>query len=149
MAPPVPIPNTEVKRCSPDDSTSIGCAKVGRRQSYEPVSAKAGTGSFFAHHPDIVCASVLSASRRGSGLAKFSENCSEWRIIPSRHCDDDNLTSEIKRRWFNDDGELVSFPSPQRRFAVPRMARIPGQILVFTGLLPLGRLNHTRSILTL
>ena len=29
------------------------------------------------------------------------------------------------------------------------MARIPGQILVFTGLLPLGRLNHTRSILTL
>ena len=32
VVPPVPIPNTEVKRCSPDDSTSIGCAKVGNRQ---------------------------------------------------------------------------------------------------------------------
>ena len=30
--PPVPIPNTEVKRCSPDGSASIGCARVGRRQ---------------------------------------------------------------------------------------------------------------------
>ena len=46
VAPPVPIPNTEVKRCSPDDSTSIGCAKVGRRQSYAPSLAKAGGGAF-------------------------------------------------------------------------------------------------------
>jgi hypothetical protein len=45
VAPPVPIPNTEVKRCSPDDSTSIGCAKVGRRQSYAPFLAKAGNGA--------------------------------------------------------------------------------------------------------
>jgi hypothetical protein len=45
VAPPVPIPNTEVKRCSPDDSTSIGCAKVGRRQSYAPFFAKAGNGA--------------------------------------------------------------------------------------------------------
>jgi hypothetical protein len=45
VAPPVPIPNTEVKRCSPDDSTSIGCAKVGRRQSYAPSLAKAGGGA--------------------------------------------------------------------------------------------------------
>ena len=40
VAPPVPIPNTEVKRCSPDDSVSIGYAKVGRRQSYAPFLAK-------------------------------------------------------------------------------------------------------------
>ena len=33
MAPPVPIPNTEVKRCSPDGSTAIGRARVGRRQN--------------------------------------------------------------------------------------------------------------------
>ena len=45
VAPPVPIPNTEVKRCSPDDSVSIGYAKVGRRQSYAPFLAKAGTGA--------------------------------------------------------------------------------------------------------
>ncbi len=34
--PPVPIPNTEVKRCSADGSASRGCARVGRCQSYEP-----------------------------------------------------------------------------------------------------------------
>ena len=47
MAPPVPIPNTEVKRCSPDDSASIGCAKVGRRQYPRPVQVKARTGRPF------------------------------------------------------------------------------------------------------
>ena len=47
MAPPVPIPNTEVKRCSPDDSASIGCAKVGRRQYPRPVQVKTRTGRPF------------------------------------------------------------------------------------------------------
>jgi hypothetical protein len=36
VAPPVPIPNTEVKRCSPDGSTATGRARVGRRQSKMP-----------------------------------------------------------------------------------------------------------------
>src|SRR3954463_15681409 len=36
VAPPVPIPNTEVKRCSPDGSATIGCARVGRRQNKRP-----------------------------------------------------------------------------------------------------------------
>jgi hypothetical protein len=36
VAPPVPIPNTEVKRCSPDGSTAIGRARVGRRQNKMP-----------------------------------------------------------------------------------------------------------------
>src|SRR5688572_20700148 len=36
VAPPVPIPNTEVKRCSPDGSATIGCARVGRRQNKKP-----------------------------------------------------------------------------------------------------------------
>src|SRR5206468_38865 len=36
VAPPVPIPNTEVKRCSPDGSTAIGRARVGRRQNRAP-----------------------------------------------------------------------------------------------------------------
>ena len=36
VAPPVPIPNTEVKRCSPDGSTAIGRARVGRRQNKNP-----------------------------------------------------------------------------------------------------------------
>src|SRR6188768_779562 len=36
VAPPVPIPNTEVKRCSPDGSTATGRARVGRRQNKNP-----------------------------------------------------------------------------------------------------------------
>jgi hypothetical protein len=36
VAPPVPIPNTEVKRCSPDGSATIGRARVGRRQNKMP-----------------------------------------------------------------------------------------------------------------
>jgi hypothetical protein len=47
VAPPVPIPNTEVKRCSPDGSASIGCARVGRCQFYDPRSLKNDRGSFF------------------------------------------------------------------------------------------------------
>ena len=39
VEPPVPIPNTEVKRCSPDDSASIGRAKVGRRQYLPPLAS--------------------------------------------------------------------------------------------------------------
>src|SRR5678815_4197007 len=42
--PPVPIPNTEVKCCSPDDSASLGCAKVGSRQSYAPSPSFRETG---------------------------------------------------------------------------------------------------------
>lgn len=33
VEPPVPISNTEVKRCSPDGSASLGCARVGRCQN--------------------------------------------------------------------------------------------------------------------
>ena len=36
VEPPVPIPNTEVKRCSADDSRAKGPAKVGRRQFQPP-----------------------------------------------------------------------------------------------------------------
>ena len=42
VAPPVPIPNTEVKRCSPDGSTAIGRARVGRRQSKNPAGFPVG-----------------------------------------------------------------------------------------------------------
>ena len=43
VAPPVPIPNTAVKRCSPDGSAAKGRARVGRRQSKTP------GGSFIGH----------------------------------------------------------------------------------------------------
>ena len=47
VAPPVPIPNTEVKRCSPDGSASIGCARVGRCQYYGPAFWKQKAGPVF------------------------------------------------------------------------------------------------------
>jgi hypothetical protein len=48
VAPPVPIPNTEVKRCCADDSMTKGHAKVGRCQITNPSPHRAG---FFLHHP--------------------------------------------------------------------------------------------------
>lgn len=42
VAPPVPIPNTEVKRCSPDGSTATGRARVGRRQNKNPGEFSSG-----------------------------------------------------------------------------------------------------------
>src|SRR5689334_14173824 len=48
VAPPVPIPNTEVKRCSPDGSASIGCARVGRRQNFMPGSLETRCRAFFS-----------------------------------------------------------------------------------------------------
>ena len=46
VAPPVPIPNTEVKRRSPDGSASLGCARVGRCQYCEPRLINLNRGSF-------------------------------------------------------------------------------------------------------
>ena len=42
VAPPVPIPNTAVKRCSPDGSPAIGRARVGRRQNKSPGELSSG-----------------------------------------------------------------------------------------------------------
>src|SRR5947207_15948728 len=42
VAPPVPIPNTAVKRCSPDGSATKGRARVGRRQNPAPKAFGAG-----------------------------------------------------------------------------------------------------------
>ena len=47
MAPPVPIPNTEVKHLIADGSASIGCARVGRCQYYEARVGKPTRASFF------------------------------------------------------------------------------------------------------
>ena len=60
MAPPVPIPNTAVKRCSPDGSTAIGRARVGRRQNKSPVGYLNGVFLLFcaasdAARPNAAC----------------------------------------------------------------------------------------------
>ena len=48
VAPPVPIPNTEVKRCCADDSMTKGHAKVGHRQIHNPPCLPKGVrGDFF------------------------------------------------------------------------------------------------------
>ena len=68
VAPPVPIPNTEVKRCSPDGSASIGCARVGRRQNLRPASWKQGAGHKFWRRPTL--AQAIQALP--SGLQRFT-----------------------------------------------------------------------------
>src|SRR5438132_5477563 len=60
VAPPVPIPNTAVKRCSPDGSATKGRARVGRRQN--PATWKQVAGLFFG----CVRASLLLGSARVS-----------------------------------------------------------------------------------
>ena len=47
VVPPVPIPNTEVKRCCADDSMAKGYAKVGRCQIITPRISKEMRGVFF------------------------------------------------------------------------------------------------------
>src|ERR1700758_5568361 len=63
VAPPVPIPNTAVKRCSPDGSTAIGRARVGRRQSKKPHRFYAGGVFSFLHYV------LLEAWRGGTPFA--------------------------------------------------------------------------------
>ena len=49
VVPPVPIPNTEVKRCCADDSMATGHAKVGRCQINTPrITLKSNAGFFCA-----------------------------------------------------------------------------------------------------
>ena len=61
VVPPVPIPNTEVKRCSPDGSTAIGRARVGRRQNKNPGELIIGV---FAFGDD--CSSTAEGRRESS-----------------------------------------------------------------------------------
>ena len=62
MEPPVPIPNTEVKRCRADGSASIGCARVGHCQDYARCFGNKAPGFFlFAEY------SAPTQSRVASG----------------------------------------------------------------------------------
>ena len=47
LVPPVPIPNTEVKRLSADDSVAHGHARVGHRQAPNEEAPGLTTGGFF------------------------------------------------------------------------------------------------------
>ena len=78
VAPPVPIPNTAVKRCSPDGSTAIGCARVGRRQNKDPAGfSQWGLCVWHAYssreHAVLGSRRVDGQARAGSGRANGSE----------------------------------------------------------------------------
>src|SRR5205809_7519061 len=66
VAPPVPIPNTEVKRCSPDGSTATGRARVGRRQSKMP-------GGLFHRAFCLSGVVYLSTARRNAACRRRTE----------------------------------------------------------------------------
>ena len=61
VVPPVPIPNTEVKRCSPDGSASLGCARVGRCQN--PPSPWFSMGRVFYFSRSVLTPRPQSAQR--------------------------------------------------------------------------------------
>src|SRR5580692_11516761 len=92
MAPPVPIPNTEVKRAFADGSASLGCARVGRCQYHEPRGRKLLRGSFFifpVRHPEHVEGSltILSFAGRGSWSKSSRDRhvCETDRSLPGLH----------------------------------------------------------------
>ena len=77
VAPPVPIPNTAVKRCSPDGSTAIGRARVGRRQNRAPAGQMI-CGCFFGVAYSSGEHAVLG-SRREDGQAREGSERSVWK----------------------------------------------------------------------
>jgi hypothetical protein len=84
--PPVPIPNTEVKRCSPDDSTSIGCAKVGRRQSHAPLPGNRERGSFLAGAAAAYSMEprIPAAPQAGRACERCGKFDIDWRALRKR-----------------------------------------------------------------
>ncbi len=76
VVPPVPIPNTEVKRHSADGSACLACARVGRCQSLCPAPVeKPGLGIFFpffrrACRPRL---DSCRSSERSAGLVDLVE----------------------------------------------------------------------------
>ncbi len=78
VAPPVPIPNTEVKRAIANDSAGIACVKVGRCQLNGPRQAKARRGSFF-------WALLPSNGTGGDFSVIFPRSCSKkGRALPAQ-----------------------------------------------------------------
>ena len=73
VAPPVPIPNTEVKHCSPDGSTATGRARVGRRQN--PATWRQVAGLFFSGS-----ARASRAGERALAFTNFSPCFSLQRL---------------------------------------------------------------------
>ena len=96
VAPPVPIPNTAVKRCSPDGSAAIGRARVGHRQNKNPTGfIPVGFLHFWhAHssreHAVLKSRRVDGQARQGSGCVRGSERISRTSPEPS---------SESFRAW--------------------------------------------------
>ena len=73
VAPPIPIPKTEVKRCCADDSWAIGPAKVGRRQSIAPPASNEAGGVFFCARP------IAGQKRFGVALQSLLECSGDTR----------------------------------------------------------------------
>jgi hypothetical protein len=66
VVPPVPIPNTEVKRCCADDSMAIGHVKVGRCQIITPHISKEMWGVF-------LCDEKISAKMRAENYDRLRD----------------------------------------------------------------------------
>jgi hypothetical protein len=87
VAPPVPIPNTEVKHHSPDGSASTGCARVGSCQKYTTPSGESLMGFFFGVNgcPDASCGRLHRfsgwLSNAASGMVGWALRLPQERAI--------------------------------------------------------------------
>lgn len=73
VVPPVPIPNTEVKRCCADDSMAKGYAKVGRCQiKHHPASRK---------RCGVFCARELCPKHNAPAFQKIVTACDVGAVI--------------------------------------------------------------------
>ena len=75
VVPPVPIPNTAVKRCSPDGSAAIGRARVGRRQNKTPAEFTQRAFCFWRKPEYAALGSrrIDGQAREGNGRVSGSE----------------------------------------------------------------------------
>ena len=88
--PPVPIPNTPVKRCSADDSMTKGHAKVGHRQYPFPLNKenskarRAICGLFCIHEPSSDGLHHIPPARQLQPCRDHTSLCSRPRSSSSR-----------------------------------------------------------------
>ena len=120
VVPPVPIPNTEVKRCSPDGSTATGRARVGRRQNKNP-------GELY-HRGFCFRRRFLEHGRRPKRIERLGT--ARWTVKPARVAGErTGVRESIGRRQNKNPGELyhrgfcfrrrlLEHGAPERRLAV-------------------------------
>src|SRR5579862_42167 len=134
VAPPVPIPNTEVKRCSPDGSASLGCARVGRCQNLWVLDGESRPRPFLFPRPRhalfapcgwvafLQLDRVLPAQRKGVGERAMRDVCAG-----GIHAQVKAISEELCGAEFFATGAWRQPPTHQRAHDFPGRTRCHGR----------------------